>query len=368
MKRINTDLKHDDEMEKIPLSKRLIILLFYYIRLGLHDLEHALTHITDKKKRVILWQNICNFVCLFYKKAAQETILKESAALTFITLLGFVPFMFLIVFFIPKIPFLSSTSKLQAQLYQNFMPMSTGDIGAFITKIISQEITFNIVSFIMVIITSYSLFRVIRDTFDRILVLEYKPPKDLVSQLAKFFGTIIIGFIIILLLFSSSSLPIISSLLNIPLFRKQLIFLLPFILQFVGLVLLYMILPSIKISRKSLFRAAFWTTLVWVIMKGMFDYYVYNLTNIEAVYGVLRSLPAFLFWVYVNWIIVLGGIILVSILEHKEMAIRSEKNKHFVRLTLEMYTNKKLDKDIDAIISKDSLPEIVEKLMEEVEE
>jgi hypothetical protein len=39
-----------------------------------------------------------------------------------------------------------------------------------------------------------------------------------------------------------------------------------------------------------------------------------------------------------------------------------------VRLTVEMYTNRKLDKDIDLIINKEKLPELIDKLTEELTE
>jgi hypothetical protein len=92
------------------------------------------------------------------------------------------------------------------------------------------------------------------------------------------------------------------------------------------------------------------------------------MTNMSAFYGVLMSLPAFLFWIYVNWVVVLSGIVLVSLLEYKELAVDTHKEKHFVRLTVEMYTNRKLDKDIDLIINKEKLPELIDKLTEELTE
>jgi membrane protein len=368
MKRIYENLNHEEEIEKISLWKRLLILMFYYLRLGVHDLVKALSHLIEKDKRKVLFASISKFLSLFYRKFNQERILKEAAALTYITLLGFIPFLVLVVLVVPRLPFLQASAKLQAHIYENFLPMSINEVGPIISNLIAKKISFNIFSFIAVIITSYSLFRVIRDTFDRILRMEFQPQKDFISQLLKFFGTLILGFLIILILFSSSSIPIISSLLDIPLFRQNLLILIPFVLQFLGLVFLYMILPSIKVKRKSLFRAAFWTTLIWVMLKAFFDYYVYSMTNMSAFYGVLMSLPAFLFWIYVNWVIVLSGIVLVSILEYKELAVESIKEKHFVRLTVEMYTNKKLVKDIDKIISKEKLPELINKLNEDAEE
>lgn len=368
MKRIYKNINHDEEIVKIPLYKRLFILLFYYLQLGLHDLMEALSHLSDSKKRKALLKTISSNIMLFYRKFSQERVLREASALTYITLLGFIPFLVLVVLVVPRLPFLQASSEFQANLYQNFLPMSLGDIGPVISELIERRMSFNIFSFIVVIVTSYSLFRVIRDTFDRILRMEFIPPKDLISQLLKFFGTLIFGFLIILLLFSSSSLPIISSLFDIPLFKKQFVLIMPFVLQFVGLLFLYMILPSIKVKRKSLFRAAFWTTLVWVMVKVFFDYYIYNMTNMSAFYGVLMSLPAFLFWIYVNWVVVLSGIVLVSLLEYKELAVDTQKEKHFVRLTVEMYTNRKLDKDIDLIINKEKLPELIDKLTEELTE
>jgi len=365
MKRIITELKHDEDIVKLSLWKRLFTLLFYYMRLGLHDLFKLFSNFTDHDKRKVMFENAHKFINLFYKKSAQEEILKEAAALTYITILGFIPFLFFIVFLVPKLPFLAINSKFQAHLYQNFLPVSTGDVGLLVSQLIAKRAPFNVFSFIVAIVTSYSLFKVIRDAFDRILVMEFQPPKDLLSQLLKFFGTIIFGFITILLLFSSSSLPIISSLLNIPLFKKQLLYILPFVLQFLALVFMYMILPSIKVKRSSLYRAAFWTTLVWVVLKGLFDYYIYNLTNIEAIYGVLKSLPIFLFWIYLNWVIILAGMVLVTVLEQKEKALDITDKKHFVRLTLEMYTDKKMDKAVDTILSKDTVSELVEKLTKE---
>ena len=362
MKRMIKNLNHDEDIVKLSPWKRLFILLFYYMRLGLHDFFKLFSNFTDNDKRKIMYEDIHKFLVLFYKKSAQEKILKEAAALTYITILGFIPFLFFIIFLVPKLPFLSINTKVQSHLYMNFLPIATGDVGFLVSQLIAKRAPFNIFSFVVAIVTSYSLFKVIRDAFDRILVMEFQPPKDWLAQLLKFFGTIIFGFIIILLLFSSSSLPIISSLLNIPLFKKQLIFLLPFILQFLALVFMYMILPSIKVKRSSLYRAAFWTTLIWVVFKGFFDYYIYNLTNIEAIYGVLKSLPIFLFWIYLNWVIILAGMVLVTVLEHKEKALDVVDKMHFVRLTLEMYTDKKMDKAVDTILTKDTALALVEKL------
>lgn len=366
MKKFTEKPEPNEELVKLTYSKRLLLIIVYYIRLGWHDLENAFSYLSHKEKRKILSDNIIHFIRLFYLKTKQESVLKEAASLTYITLLGFIPFLTLLVFIVPKLPFVTNNVALQARVYENFLPQSAGEVTKVISSLVSNRVSFNLFSFILVIITSYSLFKVIRDTFDRILINEYEPHQDLISQLVKFFGTLIIGFFIILLLFSSSSLPIISSLLDFPLFKQQLMLILPFVAQFLALIFLYMLMPSIKIKRSSLFRTAFWTTLIWVVVKGLFDYYIYYLTNMEAVFGVLKSLPIFLFWIYVNWVIILGGMVLAAILEQKDDALDDvEKARHFVRMSLEFYTDKKLDKNLEKTILKNELAQIINNLTEE---
>lgn len=365
--------KHNPEekqnLKLLPHNQRILLFLVHWVLQCWSDCREWGQKIADKEQRKLLLQGIIRFCKLFYVKFEQESILKEASALTYITLLGFIPFLTLVVVLAPKLPFITNNAQLQQQIAHILLPESAGDVAKVVEGMVNglaeKKVSLNLFSLILVFITSYSLFKVIRDTFDRILILEYKPHQDFVSQFVKFFGTLFFGFFIILMLFGSSSLPLISSVLNIPLFKQQLVLILPFILQFVGLIFLYMIMPSIKVRRGALFKTALWTTLIWVSLKGMFDYYIYNLTSFEAVYGVLKSLPVFLFWIYVNWVVILSGMVLVAIQEQKGLAIETgNKKKHFVRMTLELYTDEKMDKNLEALVHKKDLTEIIDRVLE----
>lgn len=156
--------------------------------------------------------------------------------------------------------------------------------------------------------------------------------------------------------------------MKFPLLR-QLNLVLPFVSQFLGVMFLYMLLPSIRVSRRSLFRGAFWTTVVWVLAKSVFDFYIIRLTNVQAVYGVIAALPVFLMWLYINWVIILGGIVLISVLEHKDVdlaALRAPTNT--VRLTLEMYSNDKMNQRLESIVSKKDVKKILDYIEEDLEQ
>lgn len=270
---------------------------------------------TPEKLRQVLI-NIWDFIKVLYIRITRDGVLKEAASLTYITLLGFVPFITFVLMIAPDLPFLNVKEKIREVLAANMVPGSASAIMGYLDDFVKNRTAFNIMSFVILIVSSYSLFRNIRNAFDRILNVRMANSQDLISQMIKFLGTLIFGFIIMVVLFSASSLPVISLIFNLPIL-KQISYFLPFVVQFVAISLLYSLIPTIRVGRKAVIRGAFWTSVVWALVKNLFDIYIYNLTSIQAVYGVMSALPIFLMWVYFNWVIIMGGIVLVSVLDKK---------------------------------------------------
>ncbi len=347
---------------------RLLDGIFSYVGIVIEDTIKVYSYLWIPEKRRLISRNTGKFFRILFHRITTEGVLKESAGLTYITLLGFIPFVMFVVMVIPDLPFLNLVDKIKNLIAANFMPGSAEQVVNFLDETLKRRFTFNVFNFAILLVTSYSLFRAIRNTFDRILNLEFHTGNDLISHLIKFFGTLLFGMLIMILLFSSSSLPIISGILKLGFLRQQLVYFIPFIMQFIALIFLYSIMPSIKIRRGSVIRGTFWTTLVWVLAKSGFDYYIFNLTNIQAVYGVLAALPIFLMWIYINWVIILGGIVLVSVIDHKEKSeIVKRVPKQVVRITMEMYTNQKLNKRLEDYVNKSDLNELLEILNQEEE-
>lgn len=72
-------------------------------------------------------EKIFKFFKVFRHKFKEEGIYKESAALTFVTLLGFIPFIIFLVFFLPELPFLKLGSQFSDILISIFLPESAED-------------------------------------------------------------------------------------------------------------------------------------------------------------------------------------------------------------------------------------------------
>jgi len=327
-----------------------------YVMVFYRDLRTVIQTLSTPEHRQKLPGKVWAFNRDFYHRVTTEGIMKESAALTYITLLSFVPFIMLFITIIPDLPFLNVQEKVTELVTQNFLPQSAVQVNSYIDALLRSRISFSFISFLFIVVTSYSLFNVIRVTFDRILSIEFQIKRDLMSQFISFLGTLIFGFLIILLLFSSSSLPIISGLSEIPILKNRLIFLIPFLVQFFALTFIYFTMPSIRVKRTSIFRGAFWTTLVWIGAKSGFDWYITNLTNFKLMYGVMAAIPIFLLYIYINWVIILAGIVLVSVIDRQGNShILKKDPKRIVRITMEMYADENLSQRVEGFIQKEGL-------------
>jgi len=189
----------------------------------------------------------------FRDKFKEEGIYKESAALTFVTLLGFIPFLIFLIFFLPELPFLKLGSQFSDLLISIFLPESAAQISEYVSQLATQRITFNLFSFVILMGTSYSLFKIINDSFDNILNVHAKRKRGAIFNFIKFLGMVIFGSLLILLLLSTTSLPLVSRFFEVSYFQKMLLHLTPFLILFIIFSLGFAFIPTIRIRTKSIF-------------------------------------------------------------------------------------------------------------------
>ncbi len=280
--------------------------------------------------------NVIEFLKIFWKKYKEDKIFKESAALTYVTLLGFIPFIIFIVFFLPELPFLKLEEQITEVTKSIFVPESAQIIFDYISQITTKRISFNLVSFIILLFTSYSLFQIINTTFDTILNAREIKSKNFLTEITRFLGMTIFGSLLILILLSAISLPLVSKFLNIGILQRISLYASPFFILTIIFSLGFFYIPTVKVKKRSIVFGAAISATVWILFKSFFNWYISTLTNIELIFGVLGAIPIFLIWIYANWLIMLSGVIIVSILEKRHVRTSShKKDLATVKISLE---------------------------------
>ncbi len=254
-----------------------------------------------------------------YNKIVNDEIPKEAAALTFITVLSFIPFLMLIFFVIPDIPGLDIQMYLQDLFLSILLPDSVEVGSEYVSRILDQRASLSLFNIVLLVITSFALFKFINSSFDKVLNARELVQKKLLFKISRFIGMILFGFIFIFVLFSSTSLSFITRIFDLPLIRNFSFIVIPFVLFFMVNSLIYFFATSIKIRIKSIVLGSVSASLIWIVAKLGFDYYIANWTNMEVVFGVISALPIFLLWIYLNWVIILLGLEFIASLEKDEI-------------------------------------------------
>ena len=312
---------------------------------------------------------IIGFFKIFWKKYNDDKIFKESAALTYVTLLGFIPFIIFLVFFLPELPFLHLETQISEFTKSIFVPESAEVIFDYITQVTSKRIPFNLISFIILLFTSYSLFQIINSTFDNILNARETKSKNFLTEITRFFGMTIFGSLLILVLLSAISLPIVSKFLNISILQRLSLYLSPFFILTLIFSLGFFYIPTVEVKKRSILIGAAISATTWILFKSFFNWYISTLTNIELIFGVLGAIPIFLIWIYANWVILLSGIIIVSILEKRHIRVDPVLQDHeTIKVSIEATVNKDtISKRFPHKLKKKDLRKILSDVLNEPE-
>ena len=71
--------------------------------------------------------------------------------------------------------------------------------------------------------------------------------------------------------------------------------------------ILYNLIPNKRLGFKTPAVGAFWATLLWVIAKEIFGYYITHLASLKKIYGTYMLFAVITFWLYYSSIVFLIG-------------------------------------------------------------
>ena len=81
----------------------------------------------------------------------------------------------------------------------------------------------------------------------------------------------------------------------------------PFLLEAVGFLLFYRLIPTRPVRWMDAASGAVVAALLFELLKRAFGYYLGFLGSYQTLYGALATLPIFLIWMFLGWLVVLVG-------------------------------------------------------------
>ncbi|MFW5738470.1 MAG: YihY/virulence factor BrkB family protein, partial [Spirochaetota bacterium] len=91
----------------------------------------------------------------------------------------------------------------------------------------------------------------------------------------------------------------------------------PPVLLYATLMLMIVLVPSGHVQPRSAAVGALAATVGWEIAKRVFVFWTGSVMRLSVIYGSLAAVPIFLIWVYITWLIVLAGVEVAYVHQHR---------------------------------------------------
>ena len=270
---------------------------------------------------------LTDLVRIFWQRFIEDRCAQIASSLTFTTLLALVPIITVVLTIVSAFPvFESLIENLQRFLIHNIMPESVSAITTYAAEFSDNATQLTAVGIAFVAVTALMLMITIDRAFNSIW--RVSRPRSLLQRILVYWTVLTIGP-----LFVGASLSLTSYLIrlslglidNPPGVGLLMLRFVSLALTSIALGLLYWTVPNRRVLKRDALLGGISAGICLEAMKQGFSFYIAHFPTYKLVYGAFAAVPVFLLWIYLSWLIVIGGAVLAALLpEWRERAGQSQ--------------------------------------------
>ena len=243
--------------------------------------------------------------------------LQTAGSLTFTTLLAMVPLLTVALALSTAFPvFDDAIGAFQGYVVEHFLPDASGvnmiadQVSAFTQK--AGSLTAIGLAFLA--ITAVMLMLTIDEVLNRVFRVQRRRP--LAQRLLMYWSVLTLGPILIGASISMTSFLVGASLGVFALgeLTAAALRLLPFLFTWAAFTWLYIVVPYRRIEPVHALAGGLVASVIFELAKRGFGLYVARFPTYSMIYGAFATLPVFLLWLYLSWLVVLLGATITAML------------------------------------------------------
>ncbi len=265
------------------------------------------------------WHGAWEFFIAVVRRFYEDRGAQVAGSLTFTTLLAIVPLLTVALALATAFPvFDQAIGTLQAFLFENFLPDAAGlqAISEQILAFSEEAGRLTAIGLIFLLVTAVMLMLTIDDALNRIYRVRRRRP--LGQQVIMYWSVLTLWPVLIGTSLSTTSLLIGET--------SALVRLIPFVFTWAALTVLYILVPYRHVLFRHAAAGALLAGVAFEVAKRAFAVYLQNFPTYTLIYGAFATLPIFLVWVYLSWLVVIAGAVLTAMLPGYRV-ITSERNR-----------------------------------------
>lgn len=250
-----------------------------------------------------------DFLKLLLSRFMSNNSLQNAAAMTYTTLLSLVPLIAVSIAVFSVFPIADQISlAVQDFVFENFVPASGDVLQSYLDEFSGKAAQMTGTSFVFLVIVAVMLMASIDQAFNRIWRVKRK--RGFMKKFMVYWSVLSLGPILIAL-----SIAVTSYIISLPLLSdsgvfkpagKLLVFA-PVAVSAIAFMLMYAVIPNRPVPVTHALIGGFVAAILFELSKRGFGLYVTHFPTYEAIYGALATIPIFLVWLYLCWLVTLLG-------------------------------------------------------------
>ncbi len=240
----------------------------------------------------------------------EDRSFESAAALSYTSLLALVPLMTVMLGVISAFPVFDRwADELEAYIFAHFVPAAGDIVREHLHEFVQRTTGLTGAGTVFLIATAILLMSTIERSLNRIW--RVREPRRAASRLIIYWAVLTLGPLLM-----GASLALTSYLAALHLLAPDfvrgalqvfILNMMPFVVALIAFALIFYVVPNRRVLWRHALAGALLSAILFEFAKGGFVWYVTNFPTYERLYGALATIPLFLVWIYLSWVVVLLG-------------------------------------------------------------
>ena len=253
--------------------------------------------------------NLLEFWRFLLQRFIADQGTSNAAALTYTTLFAVVPMMTVTFSMLSAIPAFQDTGEqIQNFIFRNFVPSAGETLQQYLRDFTTQARQLTWIGVMVLAATAFWMLVTIEKTFNTIW--RVRQPRRGVSSFLLYWAILSLGPLLLGGGFAISTYFTSLSLISGPdalLGVQALLKFMPLMFSVAAFTLLYATVPNAQVPVRHALLGGLFAAVLFEVAKMLFGLYVRLFPGYQLIYGAFATVPLFLLWIYLSWLIVLFG-------------------------------------------------------------
>jgi membrane protein len=271
---------------------------------------------------IIVLKSVRVLLRLVLHRFGEDRCLQVAGNLTFTSLLALVPLFTIAFALFTAFPMFEDWSNaFKVFLLTALVPEVSGKIiTVYMQQFADSAAKLTAIGLIFLAVTALALMLSIERVFN--VIWRVPAPRPVLQRLMIYWAALTIGPLLIGASLSLTSWLVTQSMsvaADVKELHTVLLKTVPIILNVVAFALLYVIIPNRKVAIKDALIGGVAAAVAFELMKRAFGLYVQLFPTYALIYGAFATVPIFLLWIYLSWIVILFGAVVVAVMPRWRM-------------------------------------------------